>query len=97
MLLMIDNYDFFTFTSCSTSGSSAPRSAVVRNDGSMSPALPHWRHPAPGDLTGAITPTETGVRWMIGASARQIDPGRLPGHQSIGQAFWRQDSVMRAR
>ncbi len=89
MILLIDNYDSFTFNLVHYLGEIGARTKVVRNDAlSVSDAMA--MEPEAIVLSpGPCTPTEAGICVdLIRAAA-----GRLPvfgvclGHQSIGQAF----------
>ncbi|MCU0834417.1 MAG: aminodeoxychorismate/anthranilate synthase component II [Chromatiaceae bacterium] len=89
MLLMIDNYDSFTFNLVQYFGELGAEVRVVRND---EPSLDEVERLAPKYIVispGPCTPTEAG----ISVPAIQRFAGRIPilgvclGHQSIGQAF----------
>ncbi len=89
MILLIDNYDSFTFNLVHVLGDLGARCEVVRNDQiSVAEALAC----APEAIVlspGPCTPTEAGICLDLIAAAA----GRLPllgvclGHQAIGQAF----------
>jgi anthranilate synthase component 2 len=89
MLLMIDNYDSFTYNLVQYLGELGEQVKVVRND---EVTLDEIEAMAPGRIVispGPCTPNEAGV--SLGAIARFA--GRIPilgvclGHQAIGQAF----------
>jgi len=89
MLLMIDNYDSFTFNIVQYLGELGADVQVFRNDGI---SLEQIEDLAPEQLVispGPCTPNEAG----ISVAAIRRFAGRLPilgvclGHQSIGQAF----------
>jgi anthranilate synthase/aminodeoxychorismate synthase-like glutamine amidotransferase len=89
MLLLIDNYDSFTFNLYHFLGDVGARCEVVRNDRiSVEDALA--REPEAIVLSpGPCTPNEAGICLDLIAAAA----GRIPvlgvclGHQAIGQAF----------
>lgn len=97
MLLMIDNYDSFTYNVVQYLGELGAEVKVVRNDeltvGQIEALQPERIVISPGPCT----PTEAGVSVPV----LQYFAGRLPilgiclGHQSIGQAFG--GEVVRAR
>jgi anthranilate synthase component 2 len=88
MLLMIDNYDSFTYNLVQYFGELGQEVRVFRND-----AIPSRdRSPAarfPGDLSGPCAPAQAGISL---AAIREF-AGRIPllgvclGHQAIGEAF----------
>jgi len=89
MLLMIDNYDSFTFNLVQYFGELGAEVHVIRND---ELTLDEVERLAPKHIVispGPCTPTEAG----ISVPAIQRFAGRIPilgvclGHQSIGQAF----------
>jgi anthranilate synthase component 2 len=89
MLLMIDNYDSFTFNLVQYFGELGADVRVIRND---ELTLDEVERLAPRHIVispGPCTPTEAG----ISVPAIQRFAGRIPilgvclGHQSIGQAF----------
>ncbi|MCP5430133.1 MAG: aminodeoxychorismate/anthranilate synthase component II [Chromatiaceae bacterium] len=89
MLLMIDNYDSFTFNIVQYFGELGTEVKVVRNDeidvAGIAALAPQHLVISPGPCT----PTEAGVS----VDAIRAFAGRIPilgvclGHQSIGQAF----------
>ncbi|HOP17866.1 MAG: aminodeoxychorismate/anthranilate synthase component II [Gammaproteobacteria bacterium] len=89
MLLMIDNYDSFTFNIVQYFGELGAEVKVVRNDeidvAGIAALAPQHLVISPGPCT----PTEAGVS----VDAIRAFAGRIPilgvclGHQSIGQAF----------
>ncbi|WQG59826.1 aminodeoxychorismate/anthranilate synthase component II [Pseudomonas sp. RTB3] len=97
MLLMIDNYDSFTYNVVQYLGELGAEVKVVRND-ELSVAQIAALNPERIVVSpGPCTPTEAG----ISLEAIQYFAGKLPilgvclGHQSIGQAFG--GDVVRAR
>ena len=89
MLLMIDNYDSFTYNLVQYFGELGADVRVFRND---EIGIPDIEALAPGHLVispGPCTPAEAG----ISVQAIRTFAGRIPilgvclGHQSIGQAF----------
>jgi anthranilate synthase component 2 len=89
MLLMIDNYDSFTFNLVQYFGELGAEVRVIRND---ELTLDEVERLAPRHIVispGPCTPTEAG----ISVPTIQRFAGRIPilgvclGHQSIGQAF----------
>jgi anthranilate synthase/aminodeoxychorismate synthase-like glutamine amidotransferase len=89
MLLMIDNYDSFTYNLVQYFGELGAEVRVVRNDAidvaGIAALAPQWLVISPGPCT----PSEAGVS----VAAIQTFAGRIPilgvclGHQAIGQAF----------
>jgi anthranilate synthase component 2 len=97
MVLMIDNYDSFTYNLVQYFGELGEDVRVVRNDALSVPALTALGPSAIVISPGPCTPNEAGVSLdVIGELA-----GRVPifgvclGHQAIGQAFG--GKVVRAR
>src|SRR3982751_4260229 len=97
MVLMIDNYDSFTYNLVQYFGELGEEVQVVRNDALSLPALTALAPSAIVISPGPCTPNEAGVSLdVIGDLA-----GRVPifgvclGHQAIGQAFG--GKVVRAR
>jgi anthranilate synthase/aminodeoxychorismate synthase-like glutamine amidotransferase len=89
MILLIDNYDSFTFNLVHFLGDVGGRCEVVRND-KLTVADAMARQPEAIVLSpGPCTPTEAGICLDLIAAAA----GRIPilgvclGHQAIGQAF----------
>ena len=89
MLLMIDNYDSFTYNLVQYLGELGEEVQVVRND-QITPAEIAELHPEHIVLSpGPCTPTEAGISLV----AIERFAGEIPlfgvclGHQSIGQAF----------
>jgi anthranilate synthase component 2 len=89
MLLMIDNYDSFTFNLVQYFGELGAEVRVVRNDELDVGDIERMRPDQIVISPGPCTPTEAG----ISVPAIQHFAGRIPilgvclGHQSIGQAF----------
>ena len=89
MILLIDNYDSFTFNLVHVLGDLGVRCDVVRND-AITAGEAIARNPEAIVLSpGPCTPNEAGVCLELIAAAA----GRIPllgvclGHQAIGQAF----------
>jgi anthranilate synthase/aminodeoxychorismate synthase-like glutamine amidotransferase len=89
MLLVIDNYDSFTYNLVQALGMLGADIKVVRNDKATVKEMASWK---PGHLLvspGPCTPNEAG----ISVAAIRHFAGRIPvlgvclGHQSIGVAF----------
>lgn len=89
MILLIDNYDSFTYNLVHYIGELGERVDVVRNDAlTVEEALD--RRPAAVVLSpGPCTPNEAGVCLELIARAPESLPilGVCLGHQAIGQAF----------
>src|SRR5579859_4339614 len=89
MILLIDNYDSFTFNLVHFLGDVGARCEVVRNDKlTVSDALA--RNPEAIVLSpGPCTPNEAGICLDLIAAAAGKFPllGVCLGHQAIGQAF----------
>jgi anthranilate synthase component 2 len=89
LLLMIDNYDSFTFNLVQYFGELGEDVRVIRNDAMTLPALRALRPSAIVISPGPGTPDDAGVSLEI----LQRLGGEVPvfgvclGHQSIGQAF----------
>ena len=89
MLLMIDNYDSFTFNIVQYFGELGADVRVVRNDEIDVAGIAAMRPDQLVISPGPCTPTEAGVS----VAAIEAFAGKLPilgvclGHQSIGQAF----------
>ena len=97
MILMIDNYDSFTYNVVQYLGELGAEVVVVRND-EIPVSEVARRHPAGIVISpGPCTPDEAGISVEV---VRELG-GRVPilgiclGHQSIGQAFG--GRVVRAR
>jgi anthranilate synthase component II len=89
MILLIDNYDSFTFNLVHFLGDVGGRCEVVRND-KLTVAEALARQPEAIVLSpGPCTPTEAGICLdLIAAAAAKIPIlGVCLGHQAIGQAF----------
>jgi len=89
MLLIIDNYDSFTYNLVQALGMLGADIKVVRNDKATVEEMASWK---PGQLLvspGPCTPSEAGVS----VAAIRYFAGKIPvlgvclGHQSIGVAF----------
>ena len=89
MLLMIDNYDSFTYNVVQYLGELGAEVKVVRNDELTVAQIAALNPERIVVSPGPCTPTEAG----ISLEAIQYFAGKLPilgvclGHQSIGQAF----------
>jgi anthranilate synthase component 2 len=107
-LLMIDNYDSFTYNLVQYFGELGAEVVTVRNDAysveqCLSGHIPGLNDQAPDAIVvspGPCSPTEAGVSVaLIQAVAAMIKPmpllGVCLGHQSIGQAFGGQ--IVRAK
>ena len=107
-LLMIDNYDSFTYNLVQYFGELGVNVVTVRNDAysvdqCLSGHIPGLNDQAPDAIVvspGPCSPTEAGVSVaLIQAVAAMIKPmpllGVCLGHQSIGQAFGGQ--IVRAK
>ncbi|GAA0716039.1 aminodeoxychorismate/anthranilate synthase component II [Dokdonella soli] len=97
MLLMIDNYDSFTWNLVQYFGELGEDVRVIRNDEMTLPAL---RALAPAAIVispGPGTPDDAGVSLEILGKLAGVVPifGVCLGHQAIGQAFG--GKVVRAR
>ncbi len=89
MILLIDNYDSFTFNLVHYLGEIGARTKVVRND-ALTVAEALAMEPEAIVLSpGPCTPTEAGICVdLIRAAAGRVPVfGVCLGHQSIGQAF----------
>ena len=97
MLLMIDNYDSFTYNVVQYLGELGAQVKVVRNDELTVAQIEALKPERIVVSPGPCTPTEAGVS----IEAIKYFAGKLPilgvclGHQSIGQAFG--GDVVRAR
>ncbi|MCZ6829090.1 MAG: aminodeoxychorismate/anthranilate synthase component II [Gammaproteobacteria bacterium] len=97
MLLMIDNYDSFTYNVVQYLGELGTEATVVRNDeidiAAIEKMAPHYIVISPGPCT----PNEAGISMAV----IETFAGRIPvlgiclGHQSIGQVFG--GRIVRAR
>lgn len=89
MLLMIDNYDSFTYNLVQYFGELGQEVKVVRNDQLSLDDIAAWQPEYLVISPGPCTPSEAG----ISVAAIQQFAGQLPilgvclGHQAIGQAF----------
>jgi anthranilate synthase/aminodeoxychorismate synthase-like glutamine amidotransferase len=91
MLLVIDNYDSFTYNLVQYLGELGQEVRVVRNDGIAAGDIARMT-PAPSHIVispGPCTPNEAGISLDV----IKLYAGKIPilgvclGHQSIGQAF----------
>lgn len=89
MLLMIDNYDSFTYNIVQYFGELAQEVKVVRNDQVTLEDIERWQPQYIVIGPGPCSPSEAG----ISIAAIQHFAGKIPllgvclGHQAIGQAF----------
>jgi anthranilate synthase/aminodeoxychorismate synthase-like glutamine amidotransferase len=92
MLLVIDNYDSFTYNLVQYLGELGQDVRVVRNDGIAASDIAKMTTPAPSHIVispGPCTPNEAGISLDV----IKLYAGKIPilgvclGHQSIGQAF----------
>ena len=89
MLLLIDNYDSFTYNLAQYLGELGADVHVYRNDAITLEQIAAWRPERIVISPGPCTPTEAG----ISIAAIQRFAGEMPilgvclGHQAIGQAF----------
>lgn len=89
MLLMIDNYDSFTYNVVQYLGELGADVKVVRNDAVTIADIESWRPERIVISPGPCTPNEAGISLEV---IEQF-AGKLPllgiclGHQAIGQAF----------
>ncbi len=89
MLLMIDNYDSFTYNVVQYLGELGADVKVVRNDAVTIADIERWRPERIVISPGPCTPNEAGISLEV---IEQF-AGKLPllgiclGHQAIGQAF----------
>ena len=96
MLLMIDNYDSFTFNLVQYLGELGADVHVHRNDALTLAEIEHWAPERIVISPGPCTPNEAGISVPL----IQRFAGRIPilgvclGHQAIGQAFG--GSIVRA-
>ena len=97
MLLMIDNYDSFTFNLVQYFGELGEEVRVIRNDAMTLPALRRLEPSAIVISPGPGTPDEAGVSLEIIDRLGGAVPllGVCLGHQAIGQVFG--GKVVRAR
>jgi len=89
MLLMIDNYDSFTFNLVQYFGELGEDVRVIRNDEMTLPALRALDPSAIVISPGPGTPNEAGVSMEIISKLGGVVPifGVCLGHQAIGQVF----------
>ena len=89
MLLMIDNYDSFTYNLVQYLGELGAEVNVYRNDAITLEQIAAWRPEKIVISPGPCTPTEAGISVpLIQRFANEIPIlGVCLGHQAIGQAF----------
>jgi anthranilate synthase component II len=97
MVLMIDNYDSFTFNLVQYFGELGEEVRVIRNDAMTLPALRRLDPAAIVISPGPGTPNEAGISLQVIEELAGVMPilGVCLGHQAIGQAFG--GKVVRAR
>jgi anthranilate synthase component 2 len=89
MLLLIDNYDSFTYNLAQYLGELGAEVNVYRNDALTLPEIDAWQPEQIVISPGPCTPNEAGISVPL----IQRFAGRIPilgvclGHQAIGQAF----------
>ena len=89
MILLIDNYDSFTYNLVHFLGELGARCDVIRND-KISVADALGKNPDAIVISpGPCTPNEAGISVDLVKSANQTLPllGVCLGHQAVGQAF----------
>ncbi len=89
MILLVDNYDSFTFNLVHDLGGLGQDVVVVRNDAATSEAIIARRPDAIVLSPGPCTPNEAGICLDLIGKAAHLIPilGVCLGHQAIGQAF----------
>jgi anthranilate synthase component 2 len=89
MILLIDNYDSFTFNLVHYLGGLGADVSVQRNDALTAEAVIASTPDAIVLSPGPCTPTEAGICLDVIAKAKESIPilGVCLGHQAIGQAF----------
>jgi anthranilate synthase component 2 len=93
MILLIDNYDSFTFNLVHYLGGLGADVSVQRNDALTAEAAVASKPDAIVLSPGPCTPTEAGICLDVIAKARNMAKDTIPilgvclGHQAIGQAF----------
>jgi anthranilate synthase component 2 len=88
-LLLLDNYDSFTFNLYHLFGSLGPKVEVIRNDAATVADLMARNYDAIILSPGPCTPDEAGIMLdLIGAAKDRVPLfGVCLGHQAIGQSF----------
>ena len=89
MLLVLDNYDSFTYNLVQYAGELGAEPLVYRND-ALTPAEALALHPAAIVISpGPCTPGEAGISIPLVRAAAGVVPilGVCLGHQAIGEAF----------
>ncbi|MGD9925258.1 MAG: aminodeoxychorismate/anthranilate synthase component II, partial [Pseudorhodoplanes sp.] len=89
MIVLIDNYDSFTFNLVHYLGGLGADVRVQRNDATSAEAVIQSQPEAIVLSPGPCTPNEAGICLDLIARAKETIPvlGVCLGHQSIGQAF----------
>ncbi|HWP94669.1 MAG TPA: aminodeoxychorismate/anthranilate synthase component II [Gammaproteobacteria bacterium] len=89
MILVIDNYDSFTYNLVQYLGELGADTRVIRNDAATVDEVRAWRPAGIVISPGPCTPNEAGISLDV---VRRLGPeipllGVCLGHQSIGQAY----------
>ena len=89
MIILIDNYDSFTFNIYHYFGEIGAKVEVIRNDKKTSEEIISMKPKALIFSPGPCTPNEAGISLDLIVKSKSIFPmlGICLGHQSIGQAF----------
>ena len=89
MIILIDNYDSFTFNIYHYLGEIGAKVEVIRNDKKTSEEIISMKPKALIFSPGPCTPNEAGISLDLIVKSKLIFPmlGICLGHQSIGQAF----------
>jgi anthranilate synthase component 2 len=89
MILMIDNYDSFTYNLVQYLGELGAEVVTLRNDAVTVDEIAHMRPQAIVISPGPCTPDEAGISLDVVKKMGQHTPilGVCLGHQCIGQAF----------
>tara|TARA_B100000965_G_scaffold400948_1_gene423777 strand:- start:686 stop:1267 length:582 start_codon:yes stop_codon:yes gene_type:complete len=89
MIILIDNYDSFTFNIYHYFGEIGAKVEVIRNDKKTSEEIISMNPKALIFSPGPCTPNEAGISLDLIIKSKSIFPmlGICLGHQSIGQAF----------
>lgn len=89
MILLLDNYDSFTFNLYHLFGSLGAEVEVIRNDAASVDELMGRGYEAIVLSPGPCTPDDAGIMLALIAAAAEKIPmfGVCLGHQAIGQAF----------
>src|SRR3954469_25646552 len=89
MLLVLDNYDSFTYNLVQYAGELGAEPTVYRNDALTTDEVLRLRPDAIVISPGPCTPSEAGISVALIRAAAGIIPifGVCLGHQAIGEAF----------